>query len=429
MATADNKDKEDTAVGGTFSDRITGRIAQLWLRYMSAEAGPDESERIAETALEGAPVLWLLGKVQSGKSSIVKAVTGASDAEVGTGFKACTRTARVFDFPAEAPLIRFLDTRGLGERGYDPSEDLEVARQKAHALLVVVRAMDPSIDSVIDAVATVRRAQPDWPVIVAQTCLHEAYVPGEGHVLPYPFRDGVEESERLSGDLIRSLDYQRRRFEAVGGGRSMHFVPIDFTQAGDGFEPRYYGLDSLLGALSRAAPASVSDILGQLQASGRDHLRQRAHPRILGHASVAAAVDTVPLAGAVVVPGVQARLLQVLARIYDTAWDRRTLMAFAGCLGVGIVARLLAGFGIRQVVKLIPVYGQTAGAAAAAASSFATTYALGQAAIAFLAGGRAGKVDADAVTRAYREALTKAFDIERHKGMAGSDRGATQDAS
>ena len=120
---------------------------------------------------------------------------------------------------------------------------------------------------------------------------------------------------------------------------------------------------------------------------------------------------------------------EVLARIYDTAWDRRTLMAFAGCLGVGIVARLLAGFGIRQVVKLIPVYGQTAGAAAAAASSFATTYALGQAAIAFLAGGRAGKVDADAVTRAYREALTKAFDIERHKGMAGSDRGATQDAS
>ena len=41
-----------------------------------------------------------------------------------------------------------------------------------------------------------------------------------------------------------------------------------------------------------------------------------------------------------------------------------SLLAFAGCLGGGILVRLLAGFGIRQVVKLIPVYGQTAGAAA-----------------------------------------------------------------
>ena len=428
MAMAGNKDNEEQAPGGAFTDRITERVARLWLRYMSAEAGPDESERIAETALQGAPVLWLLGKVQSGKSSIVRAITGASDAEVGTGFKACTRTARVFDFPAEAPLVRFLDTRGLGERGYDPSEDLEVARQKAHALLVVVRAMDPSIESVVDAVASVRRMQPDWPVIVAQTCLHEAYAPGEGHVMPYPFREGVAENGSVPGELVRSLDYQRRRFEAVGGRGPMRFVPIDFTQAEDGFESRYYGFESLLDALAGAAPASVAATLRQLQASGLDRLRRRAHPRILGHASVAAAVDTVPIAGALAVPGVQARLLQVLARIYDTAWDRRTLLAFAGCLGGGILLRLLAGFGIRQVVKLIPVYGQTAGAAAAAASSFATTYALGQAAIAFLAGSSKGKVDAEEVTRAYRAALTKAFDIERHGNTAGGERSTTQDA-
>ena len=270
MAMAGNNDNAEPAPGGAFSDRITERVARIWLRYMSAEAGPDETERIAETALQGAPVLWLIGKVQSGKSSIVKAITGASDAEVGTGFKACTRTARVFDFPAEAPLVRFLDTRGLGERGYDPGEDLEVARQKAHALLVVVRAMDPSIDSAVDAVASVRRLQPDWPVIVAQTCLHEAYLPGEGHELPYPFRDRVSKSSGVPGELIRSLDYQRRLFEAVGGSGPMHFVPIDFTQAEDGFEPRYYGFESLLDALAGALPASVATTLRQLQASGLD---------------------------------------------------------------------------------------------------------------------------------------------------------------
>src|SRR5690606_34222822 len=34
-----------------------------------------------------APVVWLLGKVQSGKTSIIRAVTGASDAEIGDGFR------------------------------------------------------------------------------------------------------------------------------------------------------------------------------------------------------------------------------------------------------------------------------------------------------------------------------------------------------
>src|SRR5690606_40968696 len=65
-----------------------------------------------------------LGKVQSGKTSIVRALTGCTDAEIGTGYAPCTRTSRVFDFPPEAPVIRFLDTRGLGEARYDPTEDL-----------------------------------------------------------------------------------------------------------------------------------------------------------------------------------------------------------------------------------------------------------------------------------------------------------------
>ena len=51
-----------------------------------------------------APVVWLIGKVQSGKTSIVGAITQSSDAEIGTGFKACTRTARIFEFPAQAPI-------------------------------------------------------------------------------------------------------------------------------------------------------------------------------------------------------------------------------------------------------------------------------------------------------------------------------------
>src|SRR5438876_6591608 len=72
-----------------------------------------------------APVFWLFGKTQSGKTSIIKFMTGADQAEIGKGFQPCTRFSRQYQFPSpETPLLSFLDTRGLDEPGYDPVEDL-----------------------------------------------------------------------------------------------------------------------------------------------------------------------------------------------------------------------------------------------------------------------------------------------------------------
>ena len=65
-------------------------------------------------------VVWLLGKTGAGKTAIVAALTGDLRAEVGRGFEPCTWTASFYDVPPEAPLLRFLDTRGLGEASYDP---------------------------------------------------------------------------------------------------------------------------------------------------------------------------------------------------------------------------------------------------------------------------------------------------------------------
>src|SRR3954470_10627738 len=45
------------------------------------------------------PVLWLIGKTQTGKSSIVRTLTGAADAEIGQGFRPCTRHSRRYQFP------------------------------------------------------------------------------------------------------------------------------------------------------------------------------------------------------------------------------------------------------------------------------------------------------------------------------------------
>src|SRR5262245_34823854 len=221
---------------------------------MTDPAAP--SAPVSEQARQLAPLVWLIGKVQSGKTSIVRALTGASDAEIGAGYRACTKTARVFDFPAEAPIIRFLDTRGLGEAAYDPAADIAYCEGRAHLMLAVIKAMDAEQDAVLDAVREARRRHPDWPVVVAQTTLHEGYPAGAAHILPYPFTaDGTcaEAPEALS----RALAHQRSLFAGMPGRGPVRFVPIDLTQPGDGYDPVDYGREALIAALVDVAPGAM----------------------------------------------------------------------------------------------------------------------------------------------------------------------------
>ncbi|MGL4441184.1 MAG: GTPase family protein, partial [Bosea sp. (in: a-proteobacteria)] len=360
-------------IGKTVSETSAKLLPQVWQAVMAPKPDAKLDAAIAEKAAASAPVVWLIGKVQSGKSSIVRALTGASAAEIGTGFKACTRTAMVFDFPADAPVIRFLDTRGLGEAAYDAAEDIAFGEGQAHLIVAVMRALDPDQSIVLQAVSAARKRQPSWPVVVAQTCLHEAYKPGRGHVLPYPFDDlELLDAADVPTDLVRSLKHQRALFADLPGDGPISFVAIDFTLAGDGFTPDDYGRDTLVTALEAAAPAGFAAAL-----AGPAAARERqSEPHIMGYAAAAAAADIVPLAGAVAVPAIQAKMLHSLALIHDVAWDRQVLGEFSACLGAGTATRIAASLGLRQLAKLTPVYGQTVGAAAAAATSFATTIAL-----------------------------------------------------
>src|SRR5262245_61530030 len=191
---------------------LAARGADLW-RAATARGSEHGETAIAAQARISAPVVWLLGKVQSGKSSIVRTLTGAGEAEIGEGFKACTRTARIFEFPSSAPVIRFLDTRGLGETHYDPAEDIAFSAAQAHLMLVVMKALDPAQHAVIEVVRSVA-AEKDWPIVVAQTGLHEGYPPGQGHRMPYPFDHDGRPRDRsvVPPDLARALDHQRRLF-------------------------------------------------------------------------------------------------------------------------------------------------------------------------------------------------------------------------
>ena len=124
----------------------------------------------------GLPVLWLLGKTGVGKTSVVQKLTGYDEVEVGNGFRPCTQSSDVFDYPQNQPVLRFLDTRGLGEVGYNPEEDLEVMGERSHAVLVLVRVGDNEQSQIVDALRAIKhKARHIKPgsILVVHTCLHQ----------------------------------------------------------------------------------------------------------------------------------------------------------------------------------------------------------------------------------------------------------------
>lgn len=380
-----------------------------WRRLRDALLDPHIDSARLDQALHEAqarqplPVLWLLGKTQAGKTSIIRALTGSEAAEIGNGFQPCTRTARFYDFPAEAPVVRFLDTRGLGEVAYDPAEDIQYCEARAHLVLGVVKAADIRQDEVFAVLRAIRRRHPDWPLLIAQTGLHELYPPGGEHIVPYPY-DQEPLSPQIPNDLSRALIEQRRRLGALSGSPP-RWVPVDLTQPEDGWEPVNYGLDALWSAIEQVSTLRLQALL-RGDSSVRDAYDQAAHPQIVGHALAAAGVGALPLVDLVGVPTVQAKLLHALANVYEQTWDRRSVSEFLGLLGAGVgvsyITRLLG----RQVVKLIPGWGQTVGAVWGATASGTTTFALGKAAAYYFAKGRAGKpVDAGRLRQIYAEAL------------------------
>ncbi len=145
---------------------------------------------------------------------------------------------------------------------------------------------------------------------------------------------------------------------------------------------------------------------------------RKADAHILGFAVAAGATDAVPVASMLGVPMVQAAMLRQLAKLHGVQWDRRAYSEFMGALGAGTLVRTASTFGIRQLVKLVPGYGQTIGAAAAAAASFASTYAIGKAADYFLTRRQRG-LRAEEVAAVYRHTLQNAFRLAKQRQTGG----------
>jgi uncharacterized protein (DUF697 family) len=318
------------------------------------------------------PVIWLFGKVQSGKTSIIRALTGAERAQIGAGFAPCTRWAARYDFPnTDVPLAVFLDTRGLGEAGYDPREDFAVFRAQTHMLLVVVKAMDMALEQLLAALKTLLCEKPSWPVIVAQTTLHQGYPPDRHeHVYPYPFAASPWPAA-VPTELARALTFQRTLFAGIPVQR---FIPIDFTLPEDGFRKPFYGCEALLDAVAAAHPHAVYQALRQLPQLTQElkniHFRQ-AQPHILAYAFAAAAVGAAPLpmADLPVISALQLKMLHTIASLYRQPLGIKTFLELLSTVGLGVLLRQ----GARSLLKFIPGFGS----AVSGLHAGATTYALG----------------------------------------------------
>jgi len=352
-----------------------------------------------------APVLWLLGKTQSGKTSILAEITGQGHEAVGRGYRPVTRESRLYAFPPDRPVLRMLDTRGLADSAdEDASEDLDRAREQAHLLVVVVRVEDLEIGEILEVVRQTRRQHPRLPLIVAQTCLHHLYGADDRHPEPYPF-DGTDDDRHRTGVSVefgRCILAQRRLFTDIKG-EPPHFVPLDFTRPEQGVLPADYGAERLWDLLERALPEVAEEL--RLNRASEESIRARV---ILPYAMAAAAANAVPvpLLGGLGAASLQSAMVVRIARRLGCTGDFTALWReLVGALGAGFLAGFGGSWTAQQVLKL----GLGWGTAVVASWTFAISWAIGEAALYYFGEKAAGQApDREALRARYRAALSEA---------------------
>lgn len=336
-----------------------------WLQTLTEPAGSGDVDALLDDT-QTLPTLWLLGKTGAGKSTLVELLTGDSAVEIGNGFEPCTKSALHYDFPADEPLLRFLDTRGLAEADYDPAEDLAWCGDTSHAALLVLRIGDPDIADVARALQALGRERRRLPMLLVFTDTAPRQVDAESS----------RQRERLSRDLQDTLE--------SAAGRSLPVVTVAIGGRDANAEVRDRARQTLVDAIVALIPDMHLYLARSQRRSKEQSHFERHRGIVLSHASAAATGDALPAIGLLAVPTIQGRMLYRLARAYGIDWNAQRTRDFIATIGAGFVYRYALALMGRQAGKLIPVWGQSVGAAAAATVSFASTYGLGRAAAYYL---------------------------------------------
>lgn len=399
---------------------------KTWLGLDSLSNAKFEQQRRELLKKTPIPVFWLFGKTGSGKTSIVRYLTGATHAEIGNGYRPQTRTSAQYDFPtSEAPIVRFLDTRGLGETGYDPTDDIKQFDAATHVVLVVARVTDHALQDIVEPLRAIRAARPTRPIVLVLTCLHEAY-PFEQHPETDPFAavatgDGqpaasIRPEFKLMPSALTNLTELRRHLaeqEQRFSGLVDWIVPIDLTLPEDGFNQPEFGGNRLDETLIEVLPAACRQTLLHLddvRQSLQDLTERHALPTIIAYSSLAATAAATPLPWVDIpaVMGIQTRLVYLLADLYDQKMNAEMLLQMTGA----VAGRLALRFAVKAPLKFIPFVGQTANAAMA----FAYTFSLGKACCWYFGEIRAGHIPLpEELNKVWGEQLEEAVSVWKNR--------------
>jgi uncharacterized protein (DUF697 family)/predicted GTPase len=332
----------------------------------------------------------LVGKPQSGKSSIIRGVTGVSAEIIGQGFRPHTTHTQRYNYPTgDLPLLIFTDTVGLGEGTAETQEVIqeltgelqsnikEMAADSAKILILTVKISDFATDSLQRIITQIRRRHPEVPCLLAVTCLHEVY-PSEATNHPaYP-----PDYE----DVNRAFTELQKRFAELYD----RAVLIDFTLEEDGYTPVFYGRETFVETLAELLPEAESRLIHQLlnEAAGAQisHLYRDAGRRYIAPFAVMAgtlAAVPLPLATMPVLTALQVTLVSLLGQLYGQRLTPSQAGGLVSAIAGGFIAQAIG----RELVKFVPGFGSVMAASWAAAY----TWALGEGACVYFGDLMGGK--------------------------------------
>lgn len=383
--------------------RFMSPLQKVWQRFFVSEEQVAAHLQAMREQLPTTEVV-LIGKPQAGKSSIVRGMTGQPADIVGEGFRPHTRHTQRYPYPSEAlPLLIFTDTVGLGDVEQNTSaiieelqQTLERDRKRSRIFILTVKVTDFATDSLRQVITQLKQTYAHIPCLLAITCLHELYPSPQDNHPPYPPQlEAIQRATEAMQETFASLCDRT--------------LLLDFTLEEDGYDPVFYGLDTLREALDDLLPQAEAQAIHQLlvtDAQGKaigDLYRQVARHYISAFAVMAGILAAVPLPFATmpVLTSLQVSMVVVLGRVYHQSLNISQALGVVSTLAGGFLAQAVG----RELVKFIPGIGSVV----ATSWSVAYTWALGEGACLYFGDLMAGQVpDPKAIQKLMGKTFEKA---------------------
>ena len=338
------------------------------------QVSDEQMAEILETFREKLPTTEaiLIGKTQSGKSSIVRGLTGFSAEIVGQGFRPHTKHTNQYTYPNDdLPLLIFTDTVGLGEAQKNTdsiiqelTDKLQASNHQARVVILTVKINDFATETLAQVAQNLRQLSPKIPYLLVVTCLHEIY-PSQSDDHP-AYLPNVEDINRAFNQLKE--DFQGLYDDAI---------LIDFTLEEDGYTPVFYGLETLRDSIAKQLPEAESVAIHQLLEGETSEkignlYRDVARRYIWAFSVAAATLAAVPLPFATmpVLTTLQVSQITLLGKLYGQILTPSQAGGIVSAIAGGFLAQSIG----RELIKFIPGFGSII----AASWAGAYTWALGE---------------------------------------------------